>query len=94
MQQHHLCLVVGLVFGLGGRAEAEAGERRTVLITGGAGFIGHHVIEVSQCNGPSVETVQDCFKNLVKCTQVSTFWEMHSVTYFLENALSYLLFGK
>ena len=49
MQQHHLCLVVGLVFGLGGgRAEAEAGERRTVLITGGAGFIGHHVIEVRQ----------------------------------------------
>ena len=49
MQQHHLCLVVaGLVCGLGGRAEAEAGERRTVLITGGAGFIGHHVIEVSQ----------------------------------------------
>ena len=48
MQQHHLCLVAGLVCGLGGRAEAEAGERRTVLITGGAGFIGHHVIEVSQ----------------------------------------------
>ena len=47
MQQHHLCLVVaGLLCGLGGRAEA--GERRTVLITGGAGFIGHHVIEVSQ----------------------------------------------
>ena len=48
MQQHHLCLVAGLVFGLGGRVEAEAGERRTVLITGGAGFIGHHVIEVRQ----------------------------------------------
>ena len=47
MQQHHLCLVVAaLVCGLGGRAEA--GERRTVLITGGAGFIGHHVIEVRQ----------------------------------------------
>ena len=50
MQQHHLSLVVaGLLCGLGGgRAEAEAGERRTVLITGGAGFIGHHVIEVRQ----------------------------------------------
>ena len=49
MQQHHLCLVAGLVCALGGgRAEAEAGERRTVLITGGAGFIGHHVIEVRQ----------------------------------------------
>ena len=46
--QHHLCLVVGLLCGRGGRAEAEAGERRTVLITGGAGFIGHHVIEVRQ----------------------------------------------
>ena len=89
MQQHHLCLVVaGLVCGLGGRAEAEAGERRTVLITGGAGFIGHHVIEVS--HGPSVETVQDWFKNLVKCNatrSIYTFWEIHSNIYVLEKPL-------
>ena len=88
MQQHHLSLVVaGLLCGLGGRAEAEAGERRTVLITGGAGFIGHHVIEVSQCNGPSVETVQDWFKNLVKCNATRSI-------YFLGNSLKYLRFGE